>query len=43
MARIFNKVQGAGVLDYVTAWYLKASKYIQNEKIKVAFLYLQIQ
>ena len=34
MARIFNKVQGAGVLDYVTAWYLKASKYIQNRKIK---------
>ena len=38
MARIFNKVQGAGVLDYVTAWYLKASKYIQNTKIKVAFV-----
>jgi hypothetical protein len=38
MARIFNKVQGAGVLDYVTAWYLKASKYIQNRKIKVAFV-----
>lgn len=38
MARIFNKVQSAGVLDYVTAWYLKASKYIQNRKIKVAFV-----
>ena len=38
MVRIFNKVQGAGVLDYVTAWYLKASKYIQNTKIKVAFV-----
>jgi hypothetical protein len=38
MARIFNKVQGAGVLDYVTAWYLKASKYIQNTNIKVAFV-----
>ncbi|MCT7512162.1 class I SAM-dependent DNA methyltransferase [Aliarcobacter cryaerophilus] len=38
MARIFNKVQGAGVLDYVTAWYLKASKYIQDTKIKVAFV-----
>ncbi len=25
-------------LDYVTAWYLKASKYIQNTKIKVAFV-----
>jgi hypothetical protein len=38
MARIFKKVQGAGVLDYVTAWYLKASKYIQSRKIKVAFV-----
>ena len=38
MARIFNKVQGAGVLDYVTAWYLKASKYIQGTNIKVAFV-----
>lgn len=38
MAKIFGKVQGAGVLDYVTAWYLKASKYIQNTKIKVAFV-----
>ncbi|MCT7496846.1 class I SAM-dependent DNA methyltransferase [Aliarcobacter cryaerophilus] len=38
MARIFNKVQGAGVLDYVTAWYLKASKYIQDTNIKVAFV-----
>lgn len=38
MAKIFGKVQGAGVLDYVTAWYLKASKYIQNTNIKVAFV-----
>ena len=38
MVRIFNKVQGAGVLDYVTAWYLKASKYIQGTNIKVAFV-----
>lgn len=38
MSKIFGKVQGAGVLDYVTAWYLKASKYIQNTKIKVAFV-----
>lgn len=38
MTKIFGKVQGAGVLDYVTAWYLKASKYIQNTKIKVAFV-----
>lgn len=38
MAKIFGKVQGAGVLDYVTAWYLKASKYIQSTNIKVAFV-----
>ncbi len=38
MAQIFNDVKGAGVLDYVTAWYLKASKLIYDTKIKVAFV-----
>lgn len=38
MKQLFGKVQGAGVLDFVTAWYLKAAKYIQNTKIKVAFV-----
>nr|MBL0708086.1 class I SAM-dependent DNA methyltransferase [Sulfurimonas sp.] len=38
MKFIFEGVKGAGVLDYVTAWYLKASKYIQGTKIKVAFV-----
>lgn len=38
MKKIFNKVKGAGVLDYVTAWYLKAAKYIQGTQIKVAFV-----
>lgn len=38
MALVFNGVKGAGVLDYVTAWYLKAAKYIQNTKIPVAFV-----
>ena len=38
MELIFSKIKGAGVLDYVTAWYLKASQYIQNTKIKVAFV-----
>ena len=33
-----NNVKGSGVLDYVTAWYFKASKFIQNTKIKVAFV-----
>ncbi|TAF44128.1 MAG: class I SAM-dependent DNA methyltransferase [Sphingobacteriales bacterium] len=34
----FDNIQGAGILDYVTAWYIKAAKYIQNTKIKVAFV-----
>jgi hypothetical protein len=38
MKLIFDKVKGAGVLDYVTAWYLKAAKYIQETNIKVAFV-----
>jgi len=27
---IFNSIHGAGVLDYVTAWYVKAAKYINK-------------
>lgn len=38
MKLIFAGVKGAGVLDYVTAWYIRASQYIQNTKIKVAFV-----
>jgi hypothetical protein len=38
MELIFSKIKGAGVLDYVTAWYLKASQYIQDTNIKVAFV-----
>ncbi len=34
----FGNIQGAGVLDYVTAWYIKAAKLIQNTKTKVAFV-----
>ncbi len=34
----FDNIQGAGVLDYVTAWYIKAAKYIQGTNIKVAFV-----
>ena len=34
----FENIQGSGVLDYVTGWYLKAAKYIQNTKIKAAFV-----
>jgi hypothetical protein len=34
----FDNIQGSGVLDYVTGWYIKAAKYILNSKIKVAFV-----
>ncbi len=34
----FDNIQGAGVLDYVTAWYGKAAKYIQSTQTKVAFV-----
>ncbi len=35
---IFGKLKGIGDLDYVTAWYWKAAQYIQNTKIKAAFV-----
>jgi hypothetical protein len=38
MELIFKTVKGAGVLDYVSAWYLKAADYIQKTEIKVAFV-----
>ncbi len=38
MEKVFAGVKGAGVLDFVAAWYIKAAKYIQNTKIKVAFV-----
>lgn len=34
----FDNSKGCGVLDYVSGWYLKAAKYIQNTKIKTAFV-----
>lgn len=34
----FNGISGSGTLDYVCGWYLKAAKYIQNTKTKVAFV-----
>ncbi|MEI6749099.1 MAG: DNA methyltransferase [Bacteroidota bacterium] len=30
MELIFNGVKGAGVLDYVTAWYIKAAQYLEK-------------
>lgn len=47
MELIFKGVSGAGVLDYVTAWYIKAAKYLQEKntdefsndrKTRVAFV-----
>ena len=34
----FDNSDGSGVLDYVTGWYIKAAKYIQDTKIKVGFV-----
>lgn len=38
VVREFDNSKGSGVLDYVTAWYIKAAKYIQNTGTKVAFV-----
>ncbi len=35
---VFGKLKGAGELDYVTAWYEKAAKYMQGTNIKTAFV-----
>lgn len=34
----FDNAGGTGVLDYVTGWYIKAAKYINSTRIKVAFV-----
>ena len=38
MSIICHNIKCHGVLDYVTGWYIKASKYIKNTGIKVAFV-----
>ncbi|VXD22077.1 DNA methyltransferase [Planktothrix paucivesiculata] len=38
MGLIFAGVNGAGVLDYVTPWYIKAARLIQNTDIRCAFV-----
>lgn len=39
MTEIFHGVQGAGNLDYVSAWYIKAAQYIEGvSHIKVSFV-----
>jgi hypothetical protein len=34
----FENADGSGLLDYVTGWYIKAAKYIQHSRTKVAFV-----
>ncbi|GBF54753.1 hypothetical protein N0824_02621 [Microcystis sp. 0824] len=38
MNRVLGDVKGAGVLDYVTAWYIKAAEFIQNSLIRCALV-----
>jgi hypothetical protein len=38
MLHVWGKTKGAGVLDFVTAWYRLASEYIQHTKIVCAFV-----
>ncbi len=38
MELIWRGVKGAGILDYVTCWYVKAARYIDGTRIPVAFV-----
>ncbi len=38
VAKEFGNIVGSGVLDYVTAWYARAAKLIQNTQTKCAFV-----
>lgn len=38
MRQVFAGIEGAGVLDYVAAWYMQAAQFIQGTAIKVAFV-----
>ena len=38
MKSVFGSLKGSGVLDYVTAWYLKAAKFIESSQIECAFV-----
>ncbi len=38
MNHVLGDIKGAGVLDYVTAWYIKASEFIQNSLIRCALV-----
>ena len=38
MAAVWGNVKGAGVLDFVTAWYRKAAEYMKGTRIVTAFV-----
>ncbi len=38
MQSVFGNVKSSGLLDYVTAWYIRASQTIQNTDIRCAFV-----
>ncbi len=38
LAAVIKNVEGAGTLDYVSAWYVKTAQYIQGTSIKCAFV-----
>lgn len=38
MKSVFGSLKGSGVLDYVTAWYLRAAQLIQSSQIECAFV-----
>ncbi len=35
---VFGKIKGAGVLDFVAAWYLLAARYIANTRVSCGFV-----
>ena len=38
MVAVFNSARGAGNLDYVCAWYMKAANYLRGKKVRCAFV-----
>jgi len=38
MKLIYKTVKGAGIMDYVSAWYIKAAEYIDQTSIDVSFV-----
>lgn len=38
LKKIFVGVKSLGMLDYVTAWFMKAAQYVQNTNIRAAFV-----